>query len=73
MMDDQNRNAYDDELWADLKRINDEVKRKTWVRPFEPYATWALAEGLAAMARFEARVAARSNTQLQSPSGLARS
>lgn len=45
----------DDELWADLTRINDEAKRRANVRPFEPYATWALAERLAAMARFEAR------------------
>ena len=57
--DDHCTKFYDDELWADLKRINDEVKRRTWARPFEPYATWALAEHLAAMARFEARSAAR--------------
>ena len=66
-MDEPNRNAYDDhctkfydvELWADLRRINDEVKRRTFARPFAPYAAWALAERLAAIASFEARSAVR--------------
>ena len=61
-MDEPRRNAYDDytkhyddELWSDLKRINDEVQRRTWARPFEPYANWAHGERLAAMGRFESR------------------
>jgi hypothetical protein len=48
----------DAELMADLAAVDAEVARRKKARPFEPYAVWAMNARLAALARFEQRVAA---------------
>lgn len=48
----------DAELMKDLRTIDAEVARRKKAYPFEPYAAWAMTARLAAIARFEQRVAA---------------